>query len=238
LIPHEILPTFSQLWWQAILSSAAVITVLLVYAKQLNKDQLEVMAKVVGVILIGREIFVHPYEMYLGVWTVKSSLPLQMCGLSSIMSGVILFYRRQWLYELLYFWGIPGAFHSFLTPEFTQGTHGWLFYDYFLAHGGIIFSALFCSLYLGFKPRKGSWWKIFLWTQLTLPIIGGINWLLDANYMYICEAPLVKNPFVWGKFPFHLIGFEVAGLLHFFLVYIPYGIKYRREHETPEPGVI
>ena len=34
------------------------------------------------------------------------------------------------LYECLYFWGLSGAFHSLLTPEFTIGRNGLLFYEW------------------------------------------------------------------------------------------------------------
>lgn len=238
MIQHEILEPLTLLWWQVTLGAATIITIILLYARSLNKSQIEMLAKIVGVIMIARAIFIHPYGAYLGRWYVQDSLPLHICGLSSIMAGIIMFYRKQWMYELLYFWGIPGAFHSILTPEFTQGMDGWLFYDYYLAHGGIIFSALFCTFFLGFRPRRGSWWRIFLYSQLLFPVLGMINWLLDANYMYLCKPPIVENPFVIGEFPFHLIGLEVAGLIHFFIVYLPFGLKYRRQYETSEPGVI
>lgn len=199
----------------------------------MTSKQVAYFAIVIGVVLIARSILVHPYVAYLKGWDIYNNLPLHMCGLAAIISGVIMFYRKQWLYELLYYWGIPGAFHSLLTPEFTQGTEGLLFIEYYIAHGGIIFSALFCTLILGFKPAKGSWWKIFLWSQLLLPVIGGFNWLIDANYMYLCEPPIVDNPFIIGDFPEHLIGLEIAGLLHFALVYLPFGLKYRNASKTP-----
>ena len=166
----------------------------------MNTKQIAVLATVTGIILIARSILIHPYVSYLKGWDIYNNLPLHMCGLSAIISGVIMFYRKQWMYELLYYWGIPGAFHSFLTPEFTQGTDGLLFIEYYVSHGGIIFSALFCTMFLGFKPRIGSWWRIFLWSQLLLPIIGGFNWLIDANYMYICAPPIAENPFIIGDF--------------------------------------
>jgi uncharacterized membrane protein YwaF len=68
---------------------------------------------------------------------------------------------------------------------------GFLFMEYFIAHGGIILNALFITLVLGMKPRKGSWWKIALWSHIPLGIVGFLNWLLDANYMYLCEKPMV-----------------------------------------------
>ena len=230
--PHEILEPLSAIWWQTIVWLTVIIGGILLLAKKLNKDQLELLAKVIGVILIARSILVNPYVANLKGWDIYNNLPLHLCGLSAIISGIIMFYRKQWMYECLYYWGIPGAFHAFLTPEFTQGTEGLLFLEYYIAHGGIILSALFCTLYLGFSPRKGSWWRIFLWTQLFLPIIGGFNWLIDANYMYICAPPIVDNPFVIGDFPEHLIGLEIAGLLHFAIVYLPFGLKYRRISKT------
>jgi len=230
--PHEILEPLSAIWWQTIVWLTVIIGGILLLAKKLNKDQLELLAKVIGVILIARSILVNPYVANLKGWDIYNNLPLHLCGLSAIISGIIMFYRKQWMYECLYYWGIPGAFHAFLTPEFTQGTEGLLFLEYYIAHGGIILSALFCTLYLGFSPRKGSWWRIFLWTQLFLPIIGGFNWLIDANYMYICAPPIVDNPFIIGDFPEHLIGLEIAGLLHFAIVYLPFGLKYRRISKT------
>ena len=230
--PHEILEPLSAIWWQTIVWLTVIIGGILFVAKKLNKDQLELLAKMIGVILIARSILVNPYVANLKGWDIYNNLPLHLCGLSAIISGIIMFYRKQWMYECLYYWGIPGAFHAFLTPEFTQGTEGLLFLEYYIAHGGIILSALFCTLYLGFSPRKGSWWRIFLWSQLLLPIVGGFNWLIDANYMYICAPPIVDNPFIIGDFPEHLIGLEIAGLLHFAIVYLPFGLKYRRISKT------
>ena len=216
--PHEILEPLSTIWWQTIIWSTVIISGILFAAKKLNKEQTELLAKVIGVILIARSILIHPYVANLKGWDIYNNLPLHLCGLSAIISGIIMFYRRQWLYECLYFWGIPGAFHSYLTPEFTQGTEGLLFIEYYIAHGGIIFSALFCTLYLGFKPRKGSWWRIFLYSQVLLPI--------------------VENPFIVGDFPEHLIGLEIAGILHFALLYLPFGLKYRRASKvTGTPAI-
>ncbi len=226
--PHEILVPLTPIWWQTIIGSVGVIAGILFIGKKLDPVKREMLIKAVAIILIARAILVHPYVQYTVGWNMESSLPLHLCGLSAILSGIVLLVRKQLMFELLYFWGIPGAFHSLVTPEFTQGWHGLMFIEYYISHGGIILSALMCTILLGLKPRKGSWWKIFLGSQILLPIIGGINWLLGANYMYICAPPIVDNPFIIGDFPEHIIGLEIAGLLHFALVYVPYGLKYRK----------
>ncbi len=233
---NEILEPLSALWWQSLIWVTVIVSAILIVSKYLQRNQIEILAKVIGVVLITRTITVQFYVDYLVGWTIHNNLPLHICGLASIISGIIMFFRRQWLYECLYFWGIPGAFHALVTPQFTQGRDGLLFIEYYISHGGIILSALFCTMYLGLAPRPGSWWRIFLYSQLLIPLVGGINWLLESNYMYICEPPIVNNPFIIGDFPEHLIGMEFAALLHFAIVYLPFGLKYHLAQKSSNPA--
>jgi hypothetical integral membrane protein (TIGR02206 family) len=228
MIPHETLEIFSLLWWQSNFTTLFVILVFLFMGKWFNPGNREKLAQAIGTILIIRTIGVHFYWDYLGIWTIESSLPLHLCGLSAVLSGIILFWRKQWAYECLYFWGIPGAFHSLLTPEFTVGSNGFLFYEYYLSHGGIILSAIYLTWVIGMRPRKGSWWKVFIWSQLLIPIIGCINFVLTANYMYLCIKPIAKNPFLIGEWPWYILGIELAALLHFFIVYLPFAYLFHK----------
>ena len=228
MISHETLEIFSLLWWQSNFTTLFVILVFLFLGKWFNPGNREKLAQAIGTILIIRTIGVHFYWDYLGIWTIESSLPLHLCGLSAVLSGIILFWRKQWAYECLYFWGIPGAFHSLLTPEFTVGSNGFLFYEYYLSHGGIMLSAIYLTLVLGMRPQKGSWFKVFLWSQLLIPIIGSINFALNANYMYLCIKPIAKNPFLIGEWPWYLLGVECAVILHFFVIYLPFAYLYRQ----------
>ena len=227
MIPHETLEIFSGIWWKTNLITIGIISFLIFLGKSITNNNKELLAKVIGCILIFRAIGIHFYLNYLNLWTIESSLPLHLCGLSAILSGIVLFWRKQWAYECLYYWGIPGAFHSFLSPEFTNGTEGLLFIEYYVSHGGIFLSALYLTLLLDMKPRKKSWWKIFLWSQLLIPIIGTINWLLNANYMYMCTKPIAENPLLFGEWPWYFIGMEIAALLHFFIIYIPFTSRYK-----------
>ena len=157
---------------------------------------------------------------------MQLSLPLHLCGLSAILSGFVLFWRNQLAFECLYYWGIVGAFHALMTPEFTRGTHGLLFYEFYVTHGGIILSALYLTIIFGMRPRRGSWWKIFFLSQFLIIIIGFINYLLNSNYMYLCVKPIANNLFLLGEWPWYIVGIELAAILHFILVYIPFGVKY------------
>ena len=238
MIPHETLEIFSPLWWQSNLTTLAFILLFLFLGKWFRSKNSARLAKFIGIVLIIRTVGVHFYWNHLGIWTIESSLPLHLCGLSAVLSGIVLFWRNQLAYECLYYWGIVGAFHSLLTPEFTIGTSGLLFYEYYLSHGGIILSALYLTWVLGMRPRKGSWLKVFLWSQFLIPIIGSLNWLIDSNYMYLCIKPIANNPLLIGEWPWYIIGIEIAAIIHFIIVYMPFAYLYRLEKENKSTPTI
>ena len=225
MIEHETLEIFSSLWWQTNLITIGIIISLLLLGRCLNPNNRETLVRLIGAVLIYRTVGVHFYWDHLGIWTIESSLPLHLCGLSAILSGIVIFWRNQIAYECLFYWGLPGAFHSLMTPEFTQGTGGLLTIEFYLSHGGILLSAIYLTWILGMRPRQGSWWKIFLWSQLLVPTIGSINWLLDANYMYICTKPIVDNPLLFGEWPWYFLGMEFVAIVHFFIIYVPFAIR-------------
>lgn len=217
---HEIIQVFSHTWWLSIFISSTSILLILILARNSNSDIQKRLAKVIGVLLILIACFIHIYQIIKGEWNLQSSLPLNLCSISGILSGLVLLFPNQLAFEFLLFWGIPGAFHSFLTPEMTLGSSGWYFYDYYLLHGGIILSALFLIYVFNFRPRMNSWLWVWLWSQLLIVIVYVIDKVLCVNYMYLISKPIAKNPLVMGDWPWYLLGFELAALIHVYIVYL------------------
>ena len=42
----------------------------------------------IAFILLARLAFIHPYQLYIDRWDMIHSLPLHLCGISAILSGV------------------------------------------------------------------------------------------------------------------------------------------------------
>lgn len=229
MIEHETIKLFGTEWWVANIPTTFVICAVIWFAKDIDHQQATLFAKIIGVLLLASFAFTNIYVIHIGKWYVRSSLPLEICRIATILSGMVLIWQNQLAYEFLYYWGIPGGFYSLLTPEFAFGTQGWLFPAYFISHGGILLSVLFLTLVLGLRPRRGSWWKVALYTQAVLALVAFVNWLLDANYMYLCKRPIVQNPLVIGDWPCYILGLEIIGFVHFVVTYIPFGLKYRRQ---------
>lgn len=151
-------------------------------------------------------------------WSLENSLPLHLCSMSAFIGAYTLIRGSQLSYEFLVYWG-AGAIHAFLTPEITNGSSVYHITEYSISHGFIILGSVYATMRLNYTPRPGSWLKVFLYTQLSIPIIGGINYLVNGNYMYLCQRPTAQNPFVIGEWPYYLIGLDIVIALHFFGFY-------------------
>lgn len=216
---HVLIELLSERWWYTSFLSFFTIAVLIIIIQKTSTQHHRTIQIASGLILLGCVLAIHPVLANNHRWNLQNSLPLHLCGITSILAGFAILFPSQMLYECVLYWGITGGFHSILTPELTEGDEGFLLPQYFIAHGGMIYAALFLTFILNYRPKENSWWKILITTNILAVIIGMINYFLDANYMYLCQPPTANNPLVMGKWPWYILVFEAAGMAHFGLIY-------------------
>lgn len=223
-----VIPIFTDEWWRNNIVTFLIIGFLLFIGNKLSEKN-NYFNFIIGSFLILRLPWNQYYQYQIGQYNLEWSLPLQMCSFSSFFSGLILVLHglnidkkyKNLLFEFLLYWSV-GAFYSFITPQYTTGIEGLIYYDYYVSHGGILFSILFCRLFLGYFPRKGSWKKIFIYSQFILLIIHAINYTIggQANYFYTMIPPAVDNPLVVGAYPTHIILMNIFAGIHFYFIYL------------------
>ena len=239
---------FSNEWWINNAVSISIMGLLLYTGNRLktDKDYLSKLTLFIGVFFILRLFWNQWYQYHIGQWDTEWSLPLQLCSFSSMLSGILplLIYfninkrTKQIVFEFLFYWSV-GAVYAFLTPQYTHGTEGLIYYDYYVSHGGIVFVALFCITCHGFKVSRHSWFKVFAYSQILLLFIHGINRYIGgkANYFYTVEPPIADNPLVMGEFPFHIIMLDIFALCHFFLFYVIFSYYRKSQIEVIDETV-
>jgi hypothetical integral membrane protein (TIGR02206 family) len=228
---HTIIEPFTLLWYQATISCIGIIVLILISARCVKKSVRNYIRTFLGVLFLLSAILIHPYLIHLDRWALQTSLPLHWCTLIGLSMGFAMLFPNQSIYEFIVYWGVPGGFHSILTPEFIHGTENLLVVEYYLLHGGMILTALYLTIIDNMRVYNGSWKKLFLWSQLSLPLIGMVNWLTGSNYMYLSEKPLANNPFIIGNWPWYIVILEIVCLLHFFLIYL----LFRRRVKESDP---
>lgn len=217
---HSTVEPLSTAWFIATGICFGSMIVLLILPVLLGKKSKIPTAKFMGYLLLSISILVHPYLLYIDRWAWNTALPLHLCTMSGYICAFALITQNQRAFEFAAYWGVSGGIHSILTPELLHGIDPLLYIEYYVLHGGIFFAAIFLSVHLKMRVRKNSWLQVFLLSQLLLPFIFLVNWILGSNYMYMNEKPKVDSPFLIGEWPVYILFIELFMLIHFFIVFL------------------
>jgi len=132
-------------------------------------------------------------------------------------------------YELAYFWALGGSTQAVLTPELESGFPHPAFVVFFTSHGAVLVAVAILTIGLGLRPRRGALLRTWAVTNALAAIVAGVNWLIAANYMYLCGPPLRPSLYdYFGPWPWSLLTLEAVGTLVLALLYAPFWIADRR----------
>ncbi len=172
--------------------------------------------------------WVDNFRLHGGEIFVREHLPLHLCGISSLLSVVVLLARHRLAYELVYFWGLAGAGNAVLTPDVVEGWPTFPFIRFFVSHGGVVVAAAFATWGLGMRPTFASLLRAWGVANLLAVVIGGINIALGANYMFLSEKPVAPSPFLLFPWPWYLLWLNLVAFVFFLLCYLPVRVENRR----------
>ena len=208
-----------QFWWNGVFFVLLFVPLMIFVGKKLSEEHRNYMLYGMGIYQLGVKFANQISPILSDSYILATHLPLQLCSISGILAGVVVFYRKQILLEFLYFFGIVGFIHSILTPQFTGGTSTWNIFDYYVGHSMLFIVPIFLMMFYGFRLRKHAWWTSFIYLQLIVVVVSQVNAIIGngANYMYLAEAPIADNIFILQD-PYHILGFELAALAHFYLL--------------------
>lgn len=180
-------------------------------------------------LLLANEAVWHVWNWSTGQWSVRTMLPLHLCSVMVYVSAAALVWKREWLYEPLYFLGISGAFQALLTPDVGRfGFPHYRFFQCFLSHGLIVSAPVYLTLVEGLRPTWASFRRTILAGNLYLVGVGAVNAIVGGNYLFIARKPETASLLdVLGPWPWYIVGMEALGLLCMAILYLPFALKDR-----------
>lgn len=154
------------------------------------------------------------------------SLPLQICGVSVYLVVFLLLRPNQVVYELVYFWGLGGAFQGILTPDLIDSFPHPYFIAYFISHGVIVLGALYATLVFGMRPRWRSVPRVFLITLVyAFGIVAPLDHLLGVNYLYLCAKPSQASIIDYlGPWPWYIASLTGVAMASYVVYYLPFAV--------------
>ena len=220
-VPIYVIEFMTDEWKTWTLFSIIFISAPLILAKFLNRTQKIQVTYLIGVIMILDFITENGGYIMSGTWDVQYNLPIQLCGISSLICCVLPFVKKKdRLFQFVYYTGVIGGIMAILTPQMNYFDGSLRYYlNYYVSHSLIITLPIFMFLHLDLKLPKLSWFKIWIHLNILMAIIMPINFLLDANYMYVNDAPEVSNPLVIGEWPYYLLIWEPLVMIIAYLIY-------------------
>ncbi len=185
-------------------------------------------------VALGVAVFALAHELFriwawVAIWDQRlvDGLPLHICGAGAYLTVALLIWRGQWVYEVVYFWGLAGGLQALLTPALPYGFSHPFTYSFFFSHGMLIFGLLYATLGFRLRPTWRSIPRVFAVTLIfAFAIVAPLNLLLDTNYMYLRGKPVTGSVLdLFGPWPWYLAGTAAFTLASFVVYYLPFWLR-------------
>ena len=161
-----------------------------------------------------------------------SDLPLQFCSIGYYFSLLALImvvkehkYNKkieQFIFDCAYVLGFGGALQALITVDLTGINNMIGSFALNWQHSIIILNVLWLIFAYNKRFNLKGVLNAFLFMNLAIIPIGVLNYLLDSNYMFICEPPAVDSPLIIGQWPMYLITLEFIYFAYILILYLPF----------------
>jgi len=221
----------------ALAATVVAAAVLAVAGRRASASAERRIAFALAAVLLSNELVWQGCRVWIGSWDIRSSLPLHLCDAAIVVCLAALLTRNQVAYELAYFWGLGGSVQALVTPSVGASFPDYEFFRYFLSHSGIVFVVSYLTFGRRMRPGRGAVVRTILITAVYMAAVGAIDFLLSANYMFLCakppEASLID---LLGPWPWYLVPLTAVGILTIALLYLPYYVVDRRRRSAELPA--
>ena len=165
---------------------------------------------------------------------LSTDLPLQFCIIGFYFSifGIYMAISnrnfssklKQFIFDCTYVLGFGGALQALINVDLTGINNMIGAFSLNWAHSLIILNVLW--LIFAYKKRFNikSILHSFLFMNAVMIPVGLINFILDANYMFICNPPNIDSSFFIGEWPYYLFYLEGIYLIYVIILYLPFAI--------------
>ena len=159
---------------------------------------------------------------------VALSLPLQLCDVAIFIAAAALFTRRQLVVEVTYFWGLAGTIQALLTPDLPQHFPSYPYFQYYIAHGGVVAAALVLVVGLRQHPRRWAVARVAGLTVAYTALVGFVDAVTGADYMYLRSKPPSATLLdILGPWPWYILSAAAIAACLFAILDAPFRLRRR-----------
>ena len=162
-------------------------------------------------------------------------LPITVCGWSIVFCSYLVIGKSQSLFDIAYFWLFAGTIFALITPAAVLASTGptrYRYYQFWVEHTFGYFAIFYMIFVHKMRPTVKSAIKSYC-ALIVLAIVAYVanDMLPGANYLFMAkpeDAPSILD-ILPPIFAVRLLIMAVAVTALFFLAYLPWFLKDRRE---------
>ncbi len=125
----------------------------------------------------------------MGLAGVGTVLPLHLCSFVGILTPFMLLTHSAGLLEFTLFLGVPGALAALIFPAVMPSPWPLIMQGAFFSLHALIVLAPFLRMANGARPRPVALGRVFLWGNILLLLVTGVNAIFQTNYFFLRNAP-------------------------------------------------
>lgn len=209
----------------ALLCIAALITLAVAAGRRLpNQPAPNTFERTLAFINIAVWIAAHGWWQLPERFDPVTTLPLQMCHLTSLIASAVLLTRNDTLRAILYFWAFALCTQALLTPSLIEPPTSLVFWSFWFLHGFVMMTAIYDIAVNGFRPGWRDYRTACVAATAYVAVVLLVNLALGANYGFVgISKPL--NPSIvdlLGPWPERLLIIVPLAALAMLLALLPW----------------
>ncbi|QOR36146.1 TIGR02206 family membrane protein [Clostridium sp. 'deep sea'] len=210
------------------------IIILLVLFNDFFTKHRKGIANFLAFIMFSHSFLVQFWYYERGQYTLKESLPLYLCRIAMILCVVMLIAKKYKVFEVVYFWTMSGALIGLFNCDIGgYAFPHWMYFQFFIGHGGMLISTVFMMTAFKYKPCGSSLKKTYIYSFVYLVFTVIINILVKGNYSYLMAKPQGKTILdIFPKYPYYIPLMLLAMFVIYYLLYFPFKVL---ELRKPKP---
>ncbi|MBH5316937.1 TIGR02206 family membrane protein [Paenibacillus sp. GSMTC-2017] len=205
---------FSIEHYAALFVGVVIFVAIIVYRKQLRGPKLNGKFRwFMAVLLLGCEVTLQATYIVGGSWGAES-LPFELCSITLLLSAIVLAFRVKKLYAIVFFLGSLGALQALITPSLDQAFPQFRYFHFFIAHIGIIATALFLLVVEQYRPTIRSVFSALLWIHVLAIPAAIVNIVTGTtNFMFLARKPASASLLdALAPWPWYLLQMELLAI--------------------------
>lgn len=165
---------------------------------------------------------------------LAQSLPLQLCDVAVFIAAAALWTRKQLLVEVTYFWGLAGTLQALLTPDLPQHFPSYPYFQYYIAHGGVVAAALMLVVGMRLHPRQWAVVRVAALTVAYAALVGVVDVITQSDYMYLrFRPPSATLLDLLGPWPIYILSATLIAIALFAILDAPFRISGAARRTSP-----